>query len=59
MMRSARASDVDMSPEAIVRRLQEVAALYRLGLAIARARRIGPVSGKGASPPAACPEGSP
>lgn len=41
-MRDIRRRKVDMSSEAIDRRLREVASLYRLGLSIASARRIGP-----------------
>ena len=33
--------EVDMSPEAIDRRLREVAMLYRLGISIGKARRLG------------------
>ena len=34
---------VDMSPEAVARRLRELAELYRLGLSLAKARILGPV----------------
>ena len=33
---------VDMSSEAIDRRLRELAQLYKMGMSIRRARRIGP-----------------
>jgi hypothetical protein len=38
--------EVDMSPEAIERRLREVAMLYRLGISIGKARRIGRVGAR-------------
>ncbi len=41
-MSDSRRRRVDMSPEAIDRRLREVASLYRLGISIATARRLGP-----------------
>ncbi|HYU31249.1 MAG TPA: hypothetical protein VEW48_03740 [Thermoanaerobaculia bacterium] len=34
---------VDMSPEAIDRRLRELGQLYRLGMSLQKARRIGKV----------------
>lgn len=40
---------VDMSPEAIQKRLKDVSDLRRLGVAIEKARRVGPV-GKRQSP---------
>ena len=41
----SRRQAVDMTPEAIDRRLRQVASLYRLGISIAQARR---------EPPAPC-----
>jgi hypothetical protein len=38
-----RPAKVDMSPEAIDRRLRKLAQLYRLGLSLSKARRIGKV----------------
>lgn len=40
-MSEDRGRRIDMSSSAIDRRLREVASLYRLGLSIAAARRIG------------------
>lgn len=34
---------VDMSPEAVSRRLRELGQLYRLGMSLQKARRIGKV----------------
>jgi hypothetical protein len=36
-----RTKTVDMSPEAIDRRLRELAGLYRLGMSLQGARRLG------------------
>ena len=48
MKKPARAAPkVDMSPAAIDRRLREVSELRRLGLSLARARRLGPVRKRG------------
>jgi hypothetical protein len=41
--KSARSIEVDMSPEAIDRRLRDLAQLYRLGKEIPHARRLGKV----------------
>ena len=38
-----REIQVDMSPEAVDRRLRDLAQLYRLGLQISTARRLGKV----------------
>jgi hypothetical protein len=43
MSGGAERREVDMSPEAIDRRLRELAQLYRLGVEIRDARRIGKV----------------
>jgi hypothetical protein len=40
---SDRLPRVDMSPEAIGRRLRELSQLYRLGMSLQKARRIGKV----------------
>jgi hypothetical protein len=40
---SERPSKVDMSPEAIGRRLRELGQLYKLGMSLKKARRIGKV----------------
>lgn len=47
---SDRPPGVDMSPEAIDRRLSELGQLYELGMSLQKARRIGKV---GAPAPAA------
>ena len=39
---------VDMSPEAVARRLEAMAQLHRLGLSLKAARRLGPAQGVGA-----------
>lgn len=44
------AERVDMSPEAVLRRLREVAQLYRLGKALAEAKLLGPVVVEGSRP---------
>jgi len=41
--RPRRTIQVDMSPEAIDRRMRELAQLYRLGMRIRSARRLGKV----------------
>lgn len=38
-----RTSKVDMSPEAIGRRMRELGQLYQLGMSLQKARRIGKV----------------
>ena len=45
---SDRPPKVDMSPEAIGRRLRELGQLYRLGMSLQKAKRIGKV---GEAPP--------
>ena len=40
---SERAPRVDMSPEAIDRRLRELGQLYELGMSLQKAKRIGKV----------------
>lgn len=44
-------SDVDMSDEAIARRLEELGALYRLGMSLLGARRIGRIEPREAEQP--------
>jgi hypothetical protein len=39
--RTIESKAIDMSPEGIDRRMREVAQLYRLGVEIAKARRLG------------------
>jgi hypothetical protein len=39
---------VDMSPEAVARRLEAMAQLHRLGLSLKAARHLGPVAAVGA-----------
>lgn len=41
--KSDQASKVDMSPEAVGRRLRELGQLYRLGMSLQKAKRIGKV----------------
>ncbi|MBP6630624.1 MAG: hypothetical protein KA297_14405 [Kofleriaceae bacterium] len=36
-------AEVDMSPEAVARRMRTLASLYRLARSLARARIVGPV----------------
>ena len=36
---------VDMSPQAVAKRLEDLASLYELGRSLARVRIIGPVNG--------------
>ena len=41
MVTDADRREVDMSPAAIDRRLREVASLYRLGISIGKAKKLG------------------
>lgn len=41
-----RTKTVDMSPDAIDRRLRDLSQLYELGMALRDAKRIGPIESK-------------
>ena len=54
----SRGFGVEMTPEALTRRLDKVSQLRSLGLALRKARLVGPVEAGGESAPRSSGEGS-
>jgi hypothetical protein len=46
---TSQRQEIDMSPEAIDKRLRDVGQLYRLGMSLKSAKLIGPVNGNAAA----------